>query len=111
MKNLREKFTKWYIKRGYEFGYDYSNHIYIDTDGTYIHENCCDILPNDISEIKSYFKCPWWVRPLLIFFSPSVYFRDTLGKMIINSLKAGIESVKVYENTYYDPYFGEVCDG
>lgn len=44
---LKVKFTKWYIKKGYKFGYDKNR--------------------------EAYWICPWYVRPLLIFFSPSIY--------------------------------------
>lgn len=55
MNALRKLFTKWYIKRGYTFGYDWTS------DDTYT------------MVAKEYFICPWWVKPLLVFFSPSVY--------------------------------------
>ena len=52
--NIKKRFTKWYVKNGYKFGYD-SSHVAV-------------------------WHCPWWVKPLLIFFSPSVYFM-ICGKM------------------------------
>ena len=39
---MKERFTRWYVKRGYRF----------DGDG---------------------FECPWYVRPFLFLFSPSIY--------------------------------------
>lgn len=51
IKKIRRKFTTWYYKKGYRFGY-------IDPSKSF----------------DTYYKCPRWVKPLLIFFSPSVYF-------------------------------------
>ena len=48
---MRKRFTKWYFKRGYRFGYKVDNGVAV-------------------------WDCPWWVKPLLIFFSPSVYFYE-----------------------------------
>lgn len=48
---LKRRFTLWYIKRGYSFGYDTSSRV-----------------------PKAWFRCPIWVRPLLVLFSPSVYY-------------------------------------
>lgn len=45
---LKTRFTRWYVRRGYEFGY--TNYF------------------------EAYYICPVWVKPLLPFlFSPSVY--------------------------------------
>lgn len=55
MLKFRRRFTYWYIKKGYIFGYD--------------------------EQMNAVWKCPWWVRPLLIFFSPSVYFRRKWGEL------------------------------
>lgn len=52
-RNLDIKFTYWYIKKGYIFGYD--------------------------EYMNPFWKCPWWVRPFLIFFSPSIYFVRKIG--------------------------------
>ena len=46
--SIKKRFTKWYVNNGYKFGYDSSS--------------------------VAVWRCPWWVKPLLIFFSPSVYF-------------------------------------
>lgn len=77
---LSRKFTKWYIKRGYTFDYDFAG-IPIIGDG---------ILRAPAEVPKSVFNCPWWVKPLLIFFSPSTYFIDTWGKMLYDSLMEGL---------------------
>lgn len=61
MKNLNRRFTKWYVKRGYVFGYT--------------------------GIIEPFYICPWYVRPLLIFFSPSVYFKETYSGMVFESEK------------------------
>ena len=61
MCDLRGKFTRWYVRRGY----------------TYRAE-----------EGEGVWDCPWWVRPLLRFFSPSVYFVATLGKALADGINA-----------------------
>ena len=40
-------FTRWYVRRGYTF--DYEDH-------------------------KPVWDCPWYIRPMLFFFSPVIYF-------------------------------------
>lgn len=48
--NLREKFTKWYVRKSYRIGY-------VDSDLVYV--------------------CPGWVKLLAyFFFSPSVYYAE-----------------------------------
>ena len=61
---IKERFTKWYVRRGYIFHYTFNT--------------------------ETVFECPFWVKPLLIFFSPSVYFREAVGKAIANILIEGI---------------------
>lgn len=83
MKDLKSRFTKWYVKKGYRFtyaivGFDFSTE---DLSMKYLESN-----PNPLKEI---FSCPWWVRPLLCFFSPSVYGSQMLYKQIQESLKKG----------------------
>lgn len=70
MKTLKRKFTTWYYKKGYRFGYD-----------------------DPGKSFDTYFKCPRWVIPLLIFFSPSVYFHN-LGMDMCKWFKEGFNSVK-----------------
>ena len=77
---LREKFTKWYIKRGYTFGY---SGVPVYTDG---------LLVTPLEMPEAIWKCPWWVKPLLIFFSPSIYYRDTWGRLIYEGLMEGLNS-------------------
>lgn len=55
MNKLRKKFTKWYYKKRYTFGY------------------LCT---------KAFWKCPFYIRPLLIFFSPSQYFICTAEEYV-----------------------------
>ena len=63
--NIKKRFTKWYVKKGYRFGYDYSN--------------------------VAVWNCPWWVKPLLIFFSPSVYFMN-YGKLLADGFMKGLKN-------------------
>lgn len=70
MNKIRRAFTLWYIKRGYTFEYDFSD------------------VPGSIP--KTVWNCPWWVVPLLIFFSPSTYVMETIGKTIVNGLLSGL---------------------
>ena len=79
MKRIRERFTKWYIKRGYKFGYGACK---VYTDG---------VLVTPMEMPKSYFICSWYVKPLLIFFSPSVYFREAIGRVFVENFKRGLE--------------------
>lgn len=67
--NLNRKFTYWYIKRGYTFEYDE--------------------LMNPV------WKCPWWVRPLLIFFSPSIYLMCKCGEIFCESFKKSLREASV----------------
>lgn len=57
---LRDKysarFTKWYVRKGYAFGYD----------------DCYNGIWN----------CPWYIKPLLFLFSPSVYSLEAWGNPI-----------------------------
>lgn len=78
MKRIKERFTKWYIKKGYTFGYALHR---IDFDDPFYQEPI------------AIFDCPWHVKPLLWFFSPSVYFREKHGKAIMSWLEEGINSV------------------
>lgn len=56
MNKLRRKFTEWYVQRGYTFIYIRKGDCLMDLDGIWV--------------------CPFWVKPLLVLFSPSVYFRS-----------------------------------
>lgn len=63
MKRIRRAFTKWYVRRGYTYWY---------SDWPYTNE------PEWI--------CPWWVKPLLIFFSPAVYFTEFVTRLWIEKV-------------------------
>lgn len=73
MNKLRVRFTKWYVNRGYKFR------------SVILH-----------GEIEGIWDCPFWVRPLLIFFSPSVYVIEVQGKNMAkwfeNGIKEGIKN-------------------
>lgn len=69
MNKLKKRFTKWYIDKGYLFGYDFTD-----------------------NPTESSFVCPIWVRPFLIFFSPSVYLNETYGKIVRDGMRDGIKA-------------------
>lgn len=54
MRKIIKRFTVWYVKRGYKFKVTVSKN----------------------GEVIEQWNCPWWVRPLLIFFSPSTYLLE-----------------------------------
>ena len=74
--NIRKRFTIWYVQRGYTF-------------------ECTD----------SAFECPFWVKPLLIFFSPSVYVHIVYDNFIYTNLVKGLTNVRMEKFFNYD--FGE----
>ena len=69
MNKLKKRFTKWYVDKGYLFGYDFTD-----------------------NPTESSFVCPIWVRPLLIFFSPSVYLNETYSKIFRDGMRDGIKA-------------------
>lgn len=69
MNKIKERFTKWYVNKGYLFGYDFTD-----------------------NPTESSFVCPIWVRPFLIFFSPSVYLNETYGKIVRDGIREGIKA-------------------
>ena len=76
--NIKKRFTKWYVKKGYKFSYDSSNCEMIGSD---------DIFPPiPKTPPVAVWHCPWWVKPLLILFSPSVYFVEAYIKLIVDRL-------------------------
>lgn len=81
MNKIRRKFTLWYIKKGYTFGYDFTD-VPIYDDG--IFKTPCGVP-------KAIWNCPRWIKPFLVFFSPSVYEMETTGKAIIEGFMAGLE--------------------
>lgn len=83
LKRIRERFTMWYVKKGYKFGYRPCK-VYAD-----------GILTTPLEIPETYFICPWYVKPLLIFFSPSVYMKDAMGKAIVEAFRKGLEEAKM----------------
>lgn len=80
MNGIRSRFTKWYVNKGFGFGYDFTG---------------CEIIGNGrfktpLGLPNAYFTCPWWVKPLLILFSPSTYMAQKYGTMIAQAFKEGI---------------------
>lgn len=69
MNKLKKRFTKWYVNKGYLFGYDFT-----------------------VNPTESSFVCPIWVRPFLIFFSPSIYLNETYGKIMRDGFREGIKA-------------------
>ena len=65
MDKIKRAFTKWYIRKGYTFG----------------HEFTCPW--------RAYWKCPCWVRPLLFLFSPSEYALEAWGKSFVEGFERG----------------------
>lgn len=64
---LQKQFTLWYIRKGYRFGYDGGN----------LHP-------------VAVWYCPWYVKPLLFLFSPSIYFYfENLGELFLNGFLDG----------------------
>ena len=85
MIDIKERFTKWYIRKGYRFYYKVNpiKSLYTDDDIKFFD-----------SDLEAKFLCPWYIRPLLIFFSPSVYMYEEYGKQIAKSFMKGMEEVK-----------------
>ena len=66
--NLRKRFTLWYIRKGYRFGYDGGN----------------------LAPVAVWY-CPWYIKPLLFLFSPSIYFHiENVGKSFLDGFLDGI---------------------
>ena len=76
--NIKERFTRWYIKKGYTFDYGFKE------TGKYEFE------------MEMHFDCPRWVKPLCVFFSPSVYLHDVTMPRFREGLRQalGLERVK-----------------
>ena len=70
--NIRKRFTIWYVQQGYTF----------------------DPRP-DKGSTDSVFECPFWVKPLLIFFSPSVYTHIVYGNFIYKNLVKGLINARM----------------
>lgn len=85
MIDIKERFTKWYIRKGYRFYYKVNpiKSLYTDDDIKFFD-----------SDLEAKFLCPWYIRPLLIFFSPSVYMYHEYGKVIAENFMKGMEEAK-----------------
>lgn len=71
-RNINRKFTYWYIKRGYTFEY--------------------------INYYEPVWHCPWWVKPLLIFFSPSIYMYRKCGEIFCENFRRSLKEATVSLN-------------
>ena len=80
MRKMKKRFTKWYVKKGYKFGYEK-----IETIGD-------DVFQIPVKMPKAYFICPFYIKPLLLFlFSPSIYTAEAYAKPFIDGFKLGLE--------------------
>lgn len=70
MNKLKHRFTKWYIRKGYTFGYDFTDVPVMGDE--YIKTPCR--IP------KAIWRCPFWVRPLLSLFSPPYLRGRSVGE-------------------------------
>lgn len=61
---IKKRFTMWYIRRGYIF------------------------------DPETGFECPFWVKPLLIFFSPIVYTYYVFGEWVYKNFMEGMKGGK-----------------
>lgn len=68
MSKIKERFTRWYYRKGYRMHY----------------KPCA--YGDGVDSLV--FDCPWWIKPLLIFFSPSVYYIE-YGKTISDWFEEG----------------------
>lgn len=85
MIDVKERFTKWYIRNGYRFYYRFDPAKTLYTN---------DVFKFTDSVPEARFLCPWYIRPLLIFFSPSVYMYEEYGKQIAKSFMKGMEEAE-----------------
>lgn len=83
--SIRQKFTEWYVKKGYTFGYDFS--------GTKVIGEYPFLFPYGVP--KAYFDCPIWVKPFLFLFSPSVYQVKAIGDVMIKGFLEGLNDPRV----------------
>ena len=82
---VRTRFTKWYVKKGYTFDYDFSDTPIIGDD---IFRTPCGVP-------RAIWKCPLWVRPFLFLFSPSTYSVEAWGKAIVEGMIAGMKNAGI----------------
>ena len=86
--SIKRRFTKWYVNKGYKFGYDFTD-VPVYDDG---------IIKIPTGVPKAVWNCPWWVKPLLFLFSPSVYAAEDWGKQLVDGFMAGMQMVKDGDN-------------
>ena len=79
--NIKKRFTKWYVKKGYKFGYDFTD-VPVYDDG---------FMKTPAGVPKAVWHCPWFVKPFLFLFSPSVYAIYDWGKQISDGFMAGLK--------------------
>ena len=85
--NIKKRFTKWYVKNGYKFGYDFTD-VPVYDDG---------FMKTPAGVPKAVWHCPWFVKPFLFLFSPSVYAIYAWEKQISDGFVAGMK-VEMEEN-------------
>ena len=86
MKRLRRKFTEWYFRKGYTFGYDFTG---IETIGG---DDIFPAMPTSMP--RAVWNCPWYVKPFLFLFSPSIYFCEitkSFAEDFAKGLSKGLE--------------------
>lgn len=98
MRKLREKFTKWYFRKGYTFGCDFNG---IETIGG---DDVLPAMPKSMP--RAVWNCPWYVKPFLFLFSPSVYCMEIATNYIYKGFMDGLQSS--IENEFYKIAFKEV---
>jgi hypothetical protein len=79
--NIKRRFTKWYVKKGYKFGYDFAD-VPVYNDG---------FMKTPAGIPKAVWTCPWCVKLFLFLFSPSVYATEDLGKQLVDGFIAGMQ--------------------
>ena len=79
--NIKKRFTKWYVKKGYKFGYDFTD-VPVYDDG---------FMKTPAGVPKAVWHCPWFVKPFLFLFSPSVYAIEDWGKQFSDGFMAGLK--------------------
>ena len=95
MRKLREKFTKWYFRKGYTFGYDFNG---VETVGG---DDIFPAMPTSMP--RAVWNCPWYVKPFLFLFSPSVYQMEWSNEYIVKGFMEGLaKGLELKETTEED---------
>lgn len=95
MRKLREKFTKWYFRKGYTFGYDFNG---IETIGG---DDVFPAMPKSMP--RAIWNCPWYIKPFLFLFSPSVYQMEWSNEYIVKGFMEGLTKGIELKNTEENP--------